>query len=306
MVDYYYLFAALNSLVAFYWLSFLSLTYDVTTEKNRLRFLSLNMIFFQMAGLVGPALAGWIIARSTDLSGYTTVFLIALIMFIITMIGSFFIRIERPKRGKYHLKLIGLVMRRNPAWVRSLWAWFVLGTNQGLMMFLPNILLLAAFGQEDLVGYMNVLFLSIAMMTSYIMSRIGVHDKTRRYIAIAVCGIVLSTTFILWDISLWTVLFMMIIYNLSHPIQIVAFDAYQYNLINTLPLKGSLKEETIVVRELFVHWGRNVSILLLIFFVPDLSSIWLPWIVFASALLQLSMIWLVTGEKVEKNVKPLV
>jgi YQGE family putative transporter len=75
IVDYYMLFALFNGIAGcFYWTGYLTLMYDVSTSINRIRFLAINMIMFTGAGLVGPALAGFIISRSAGLQGYIIIF----------------------------------------------------------------------------------------------------------------------------------------------------------------------------------------------------------------------------------------
>ncbi len=146
VVEYYFLFAIFNGTAgAFYWLGYLTLMYDVSTDRNRIRYLGLNSITFNSAGMAGPALAGFIIAMNQDLSGYIIVFTLALVMFVFTTIGSFKLRTDPTHHKTYYLKMMGLLMHKNHLFFKGLLGWTVVGMLQGTMLFLPNILLYPAF-----------------------------------------------------------------------------------------------------------------------------------------------------------------
>ena len=87
--QYYIIFALLNGIAGgFYWTGYLVLQYDVSTERNRIRYLAINTITFNLAGLAGPALAGLIIHQMDGLQGYIFIFVIAFIMFVLAAIIS--------------------------------------------------------------------------------------------------------------------------------------------------------------------------------------------------------------------------
>jgi YQGE family putative transporter len=66
-----------------------------------------------------------------------------------------------------------------------------------------------------------------------------------------------------------------------------------FELIAKLPLKGELKVEGVVVRELFINPGRVISILALVVFSGDFNGSSIPWILFGATLTQFFIIWLV-------------
>src|SRR5690554_2144702 len=128
VVDYFYIFAVFGGIAnAFYWLGYLTLMYDVSTDQNRIRYLGLNSISFHAAGMAGPALAGFVITQYAGLSGYITVFTFAFIMFVLTTIGSFQLKVDGTHHKAYYLKLMGILMRKNKDFTKGLLGWFVVG-----------------------------------------------------------------------------------------------------------------------------------------------------------------------------------
>jgi MFS transporter, YQGE family, putative transporter len=294
VVNYYILFAVLNGFSSgLYWTGYQVLMYDVSTEQNRLRFLALNMTFFNAAGLVGPALAGFIIGRSEGLQGYIITFMIAFVMFVAAAVVSLRIKAATSHHKSYYLHMMLLLMRKNRVWFRALCGFFIMGMLQGLMLFLPNILLFRTVGREDWVGYLGVLFSGLLILSGYIISRKAKEEAGRRYMLISTTGVVLGAAFLLLDVSFWTVAAFMVLFSLFNPLMMNTLTTFYYRIISMLPLRGQLRQEAVVVREVFINVGRILAITLLLLFAHDLDSIWLPIVLLASALLQYGIYFLV-------------
>ncbi|UVI28572.1 MFS transporter [Paenibacillus spongiae] len=291
VVNYYVLFAIFNGLSSgLYWSGFLVLQYDVSTDTNRIRYLAINMIVFNFAGLVGPALAGYVIQRSSGLQGYIFIFILAFLMFLIAAVVSFRIRTVDTHHRAYHLNLMGLVMRKNRRWFKGLIAFFVLGLFQGVMLFLPGILLYGAVGREDWVGYLGVFFSALTVATGYVISRKARQENVRKYMLASSTGTLLGASFLLIEVQLWSVLIFMILFSICNPLAINTLTSYYYRLMGTLPLKGQLREESVAMREVFLNTGRVISIASLIILSQDLQSYWLPVVLVGSAALQYTLL----------------
>lgn len=293
VVDYYVLFAILNGIAgAFYWLGYLTLIYDVSTEENRIRYLGLNSIAFNLAGLAGPAIAGTIIGFSDGLSGYMIVFTIAFVMFVVTTIGSFRLKTAGSRHKTYYLRFMPLLFKRDSSFREGLFGWFFIGMFQGLMLLLPNILLFSVLEKEQLVGYMGAAFLGLTVLTSYVLSRHGRSDKARAYIIIAATGFTIGCLLLLTGYTTWTVISFMALYYICAPLQMNSYSAYHYGLVARLPLKGNLRIETIVGRETFINLGRVISIFILIVFSEGVGSTWMALVLLAAALMQYNFVWI--------------
>lgn len=294
VAEWYMLFAIFQGMASgFYWTGYLVLQYDVSTENNRIRFLAINMIVFNGAGLVGPALAGFIIRMNDGLQGYIFTFIIALIMFVLASVISFRIPTVPLHHRTYRLNLMGIVMRKNAVWVKGLAAFFVLGIFQGIMLFLPNILLYQTVGREDWVGYFGVFFASLTVATGYVISRKAKKEQVRKYVLFSTTGILCGAVFMLYDVTTWTVVMFMVMFSICNPLAVNTLTSYYYRLIGTLPLKGQLKVESVVMREAFLNTGRILSITLLLCFSKNLDSIWLPIVLTGTASMQYVLFWLI-------------
>lgn len=292
LVEYYVAFAIFSGLAgAFYWVGYLTLMYDVSTEQNRIRYLAFNMIFFTAATLAGPALAGFIIRMKEGLSGYTIVFSIAFCMFLLAAFISMKVKASSGHHRVYYLKLTGLIMKKERDWFKALLGFFGMGLLQGTMLFLPNILLFKVMPREDIVGYLGVLYSSLSIVMGMFISKYADQSKSRLYLIVSTVGYLVGVSFLLGNITVWTVVGFMILYSIFSPLQGNTMTGYYYGLIAKLPLKGELKVESMVVRETFLNLGRIISIFCLISFGSDLDGGMIPWILMIASLTQLACVW---------------
>ncbi|UQZ86048.1 Major Facilitator Superfamily protein [Paenibacillus konkukensis] len=293
VVDYYVLFAIFGGVAgSFYWAGYLTLMYDVSTERNRIRYLAINMMVFTLAGLIGPALAGFIIRENEGLQGYTIVFSIAFFMFLIATLGSFKIKTKASHHKAYYLKFVGLLMNKNKRWFKSLLGFLTMGLFQGIMLFLPNILLFQIVGREDLVGYLGVLYATLSILTGIVLTKYGREERARKFLVISTIGYVAGTLFILWKLTLVTVVAFMVLYSICSPLQGNTITSFYFRLIGALPLKGQLRVESVVMRETFLNCGRVISILALILITEYSGNELLPWVLFAASITQIGIVWL--------------
>ena len=302
VAQYYIWFAIFNGVAAgFYWTGYLVIQYDVSTEANRIRFLAINMVVFNASGLAGPALAGFIIQRSEGLQGYIIIFSLAFIMFLIAAFVSFRIPMVASHHKAYYLKFMGLVMNKNRRWLKALYSFFVLGLFQGIMLFLPNIMLYQTVGREDWVGYLGVFFSSLTVATGYVISRKAQKEQVRKYVLFSTTGVVIGSALLLFQVAFWSVAVFMILFSICNPLAVNTLTSYYYRLIGTLPLKGQLRVESVVMREIFLNSGRVISISALIFLAADLQSIWMPVVLFTTAALQYLSVMLIKEKQLAEQ-----
>ena len=302
--QYYIIFAIINGIAGgFYWTGYLILQYDVSTDQNRIRYLAINMITFNSAGLLGPFIAGIIIQQMSGFKGYISIFIIAFIMFVAAAVISFRIKANISHHKAYYLKYMGLVMKKHKTYVLGLFIFLFLGCFQGIMLFLPNIILFQALGREDFVGYFTVLFSAIIVITGFVISRKAEKDKTKKYILYATTGVTLGAALLLININLVTVVIFMAIHSICNPLMLNSITSYFYRIMGKLPLKGQLKIESVVAREFFINGGRCIGITILIIFANDLTSLWLPIIIVAMAAMQFFILLCIPNSEASYEVK---
>jgi YQGE family putative transporter len=297
VADYYAAFAVFSGVAGgFYWIGFWTLLYDVSTETNRIRFVGLNTAVSTIFSLAGPVAAGAVFSFFGDL-GYMIVFGVGFAVFLITALLSFRIHAAPARRTKYYLRHAGFLLRSHIPWRKALYGNVVIGMMQGVLMFLPQILLYHVLKQEDRVSYLSAVLSGLSIAVSYLFSRLARSEKVRRYILLSSLGYLFGALLLLIDLSLFTVIGFMVLHTICNPIKSNAFDAYFYKLIGTLPMKGKLRTEAMVVRELCWNVGRIAVVLLLIVLADDLSAPWLPWVIIQTSAVQFVLLFFVEKER---------
>lgn len=291
---YYGWFALFNGIaLGLYWTGYLVLMYDVSTERNRARFLGVNMIVFNFAGLAGPAVSGIIISLFEGLRGYIVTFSIACFMFALATVCSFRIARLVTRRKAYLLNLSGAIMKRMPSWIGALASFFILGLFQGTMLYFPNILLYRTFGREDTVGLLTLFFSLLTVLTGVYLSRRKNRSSVRRDLLISSAAVSVAAVLLLVMTGSVSVLLFMTLFSLFFPGAVNTLSSYYYSLMGDLPLRGQFRIESIVVREFCVNAGRVASIALSIVVATNPESPAIAVILVVTALMQVLTVWCV-------------
>ncbi|WP_166238639.1 MFS transporter [Paenibacillus turpanensis] len=285
MVQYFVVFAILRGVSnAFYWLGHFTMIYDVTNNENRHRYLGFNLIVTNAAMLAGPSVSGLMIGMFDGLQGYTIIYTLAFVMFLVSTLISLKMKPVPAQHKTYYLKYTWQMIRKYPQFGRSLFGWFILGFPQGIMSYIPAILLYQAIPKESFVGYINVGFTALTMIASYGMAKTATEERTKLYLLIAAWAVVLSALPLTLGMTLWTVILFMVIYSLSKPLQTNSYTAHYYKMSSALPLKENFKIEAVVTRETSINMGRASGIVVFMLFSSQMDGAFMAWVlVFAMA-----------------------
>jgi YQGE family putative transporter len=296
---YYVLFAIVHGLVmGFYWTGYTTLMYDVSNSHNRIRFLAINMTVFTLGSLSGPVIAGYLIYVQEGLLGYTIVFTIAMILFVIATIISLRISsLHLPKQPLLVMKTLKLLIKHQ-IWQKLLVSFLIIGLFQGLMTFLPNIMLYRFVPREDLIGYLGMLYSSTTIAVSMVVSRIAQPHQAKIYIFIGGSLALIGAVQLWIHVSLISLIIFMILYSTSAPLIWNALTSNYFGVVSRLPLHGNLRVESIILREVGLNTGRLIALTGLLFYVTDLDSRQLPSILICIAIVQFVIVRLVTIGKI--------
>ncbi|WP_127586529.1 MFS transporter [Paenibacillus koleovorans] len=300
MLDYVYGFAWFQAVAqSFYLTGYLTLMFDVSDDSNRVRYLSLNYMTITSVNLVGPAAAGWIITEIGGLEGYRMIFLLGFALFTVAAGLSFLFKLRPNRRKTFYAGHMAAVIRKNRPFAKSLWSFFIFSLLAGIMMFLPQLLLYAVLGQEDLVGYYTMGFALVGVLSSLTMSRYGNSVSMRTYILAGSFIFLLGASLLFGGLSNWSVLVFLCCYTVGNALQGSALNAHYYKLINGLPLRGELRIEAIVAREPLVNLGRIVAIGAMLVFAEDMHARLFPLVLVLVSAMQFASVWFVKSSKAE-------
>lgn len=259
--DFLWLLGALLGIGwGFYWLAFNVLTFEITEPETRDFFNGYMGVLSSGAGMLGPISAGFIISRLHQSFGYTVVFGISLSLFSFAVLLSFLLK-RRPAHGKYCFIRILQERKNNFNWRLITYAHFFQGIREGTFAFVISILVFIQTGSEFALGGYGLLHSGIAFIAYYCASRL-IKPRIRKK-AILIGGILLylAVLFITMKVTYGRLLIYASIIGIAYPILLVPYQSLSYDVIGRAWKAAEMRIEYIVVREIFVHFGRFVSIL---------------------------------------------
>jgi MFS transporter, YQGE family, putative transporter len=244
----------------FYWLAFNVLTFEITEPETRDFFNGFFGILTSMAGMIGPIAAGYIISSFANTRGYTLIFSISLVLFIIAVILSFFLH-RRPADGNYLFLRILKERRYNQNWRLITNAHFFQGLREGTFVFVISVLVYITSKSELALGKFGFVNSLTSFIAYYVVSRLMKRKYRKKAI---LCGGLLlygAVFLIVFHISYPRLILYAITIAIAYPLLLVPYSSLTFDVIGRSWKSAEMRIEYIVVRELFLNAGRIVSIL---------------------------------------------
>lgn len=244
----------------FYWLAYNVLTFEITEPETRDFFNGFLGILSSTGGMIGPIAAGIIITRFEKFTGYSIVFGLSLALFALAVFLSFSLK-PRPAHGKYCFKRILEERKQNENWRLITNAHFCQGLREGTFLFVISVLVYISTGSEMALGTFGLINSGISFIAYYAASRLIKKGDRKKAILIGGILLYLSVLLIVWDVNYVKLLMYAGIIAVAYPILLVPYMSTTYDVIGTGWKAAEMRIEYIVVREIYINFGRIVSIL---------------------------------------------
>lgn len=258
--DYIFLIGGLlGAGYGLYWLSFNLLTFEITEPETRDFFNGFLGLLTSFSGMIGPIVAGYIIAHMKKWDGYTFVFFLSLTLFTIAVVVSFFLT-KRECEGQYELIKVIKERECNKNWARITRAHFCQGLREGTFLFVVSIYVYLATGSELALGKYGLVNSAVSFICYYIVAR--TLKKQWRKQAILVGGTILyaSVFLIIFDVTYVKLLIYAACIAVAYPILLVPYGSMTYDVIGRAKNAREWRVEYVVVRELWLNGGRICSV----------------------------------------------
>ncbi|MGG3470011.1 MFS transporter [Neobacillus pocheonensis] len=244
----------------FYWLAYNVLTFEITEPETRDFFNGFLGILSSIGGMIGPIASGIIITRFEKFTGYTIVFGLSLGLFALAVLMSFSLK-PRPANGRYCFKRILEERKLNENWRLITNAHFFQGLREGTFLFVISVFVYLSTGSEMALGTFGLLNSGISFIAYFLASRLI--KKSQRKKAILIGGIILyaAVIIVVWDVSYAKLLIYAGMIAIAYPLLLVPYMSTTYDVIGIGWKAAEMRIEYIVVREIFLNFGRIVSIL---------------------------------------------
>lgn len=265
----------------FYWLAYNVLTFEITEPETRDFFNGFLGGLESLGGMVGPLIAGFIIAKLPTEIGYTTIFSVSLSLFIVAVISSFFLK-RREASGKFELKEVFIETKTNRNWSNLIYAHIFQGIREGIFVFVISIWVFLMTQSELALGVFNLTLSFMSLIFYFLMTKVLNEKKRKKAILIGSFIISFSVYIILFDLSFIHLVIYAIVIGIGYPIINVAYNSMTYDVIGTNKFAKTLRIEYVVALEIFVNIGRIISVSIFIiaitFFQNEVAIPFLLWL----------------------------
>jgi len=259
--------------LALYWPAHHLLIYRLTGASTRAQFTALSGFLMTLSGMVVPPVAGILVASAGVDWGYRTLFGGSLLLFAASIAASLkhgslpvvprgFMLIEASKRALQH-----------PLWGRSIAMHILLGIREGLLIFLPSLLVFIASGSEGALGSYTLLVNLLSTSAFYAAG--WVYRGRIRALPLSIAaGVLTVAPLLLWlDNGLTSLLLFSAAGALATPFLSVAFGTQAVDLMQSDPVSREQPQEYQTLREMTVIGGRCLTIAAFVWLAPQPDSL---------------------------------
>lgn len=260
----------LGTATGFYYLGSGVLSYDLTSDGNTEYYTGVQGTVAGMDNMIAPFIAGWIIVSVPKLTGYRIIFTVSLVLFAATTWISRYLY-NRPSSGEFS-PLILMQPNFNPHWKPVMVTHFLNGVRGGSLAFLVGVMVYISTGTELGLGTFALVTSIIGLISTYLVGKQVERTARARFMRTGVRWMTLSTL-ILAAIpgTVGLILFGLIeaafasFYN-------IPFSALQFEIMDGDKAHHEHRVEYITVRELPLNFGRLVSVIIFLLFVPYIKE----------------------------------
>ncbi|MNW29842.1 Major Facilitator Superfamily protein [compost metagenome] len=253
----------LGAALGLFWLAFNVVYFEVTDRDSRDKFNGWVGLLGSFAGIVGPLLSAWIIAKMSDDTGYRVIFTISLGIYVGGVVLSFFLK-KRKVEGTYHW----LEPVRRLRGERS-WRWLSLGliaqgVREGVYSFLLILMVYVVTNQEWKLGQFSLITSAVSLFSFW---AVGKWLKPQFRTSGMLLGAVLLVAVmcpLLWKMNYSVLLLAGAGTALFIPLYIIPMISLGFDLMAVSGEDVKLRVELVVLRELSLMTGRLVGTLIFI------------------------------------------
>ncbi|WP_413376844.1 MFS transporter [Paenibacillus taichungensis] len=265
-----------------FWIAFNVVYFEVTDRENRDLFNGWVGLLGSMTGIIGPWFSGLIISRMVDNSGYRLIFTVSLVIYVIAVVFSFFLK-KREVSGTYRWsEPWRQLSAKDSAWRPLGMGLFAQGVREGVFAFLIALLVYVATKQEYKLGQFSLITSAVALVSYWAAGKwFKPQYRSRGMLAGAVLLFIVLIP-LLWQVSYGTLLIMGIGSALSMPLYILPMISAGFDLMGTSGENVEKRVELVVLRELCLMVGRLFGLAVFILTVmngPSLRT--LTWLIVA-------------------------
>lgn len=261
VTNYIYFLGILFGIASgFYWLSFNVLSFDFTSIHNRDTFNGLYGFTAGISNAVGPLAAAYIIEHNKNTTGYTIVFVISLILFIVLILISLLLKSKHYGETLYFKKIF---IQHNNQWKKLRKAKVAWGLRDVVILFLISILIYQSTKSELSLGKLTFFSYIISSVAYITQQKIIKPSKRKLSLYLGASFMFIAVISLIIKIDYWPLVIYVTLDALFAPFFIVPMSSATFNLLSESH-EENMRIEYIISNEFSLNTGRIISITILL------------------------------------------
>ncbi|MCZ8519392.1 MULTISPECIES: MFS transporter [Paenibacillus] len=238
-----------------FWIAFNVVYFEVTDPDNRDKFNGWAGLIGSFVGMVAPWISGFLIVRLQAAQGYRLIFSLSLIVFLIGVVVSFFLK-KRKASGTYEWLLTWRCLRRDAVWRTIGLALVAQGMREGVFGFMIGLLVYVHTGSEMSLGNFSLITSAVALLSFLAAGRMLKPRYRHTAMLIGAAMLVLIILPFFWKVNFTTLLVFGIGAAIFFPLYGIPMTSMVFDRIGSDEESARRREEYIVLRELALNGGR--------------------------------------------------
>jgi YQGE family putative transporter len=269
----------LGCALGLFWLAFNVVYFEVTDRDNRDLFNGWVGLLGSMTGIIGPWFSGFVISRMADNTGYRLIFTVSLVIYIIAVVFSFFLK-KRKVSGTYRWsEPVRQLSASQSPWRPLAMGLFAQGVREGVFAFLIALLVYLATAQEYKLGQFSLITSAVALVCYWAAGKWFKPNYRSKGMLTGSILLLLVLLPLLWKVNYGTLLFMGIGSAAAMPLYILPMISAGFDMMGTSGENVEKRVELVVLRELCLMTGRLFGLIIFLIAVINAPSqqvlIWL-------------------------------
>lgn len=263
-----------------FWIAFNVVYFEITDRENRDLFNGWVGLLGSMTGIIGPWFSGLIITRMTDNTGYRLIFTVSLVIYVIAVVFSFFLK-KRKVSGTYRWSEPWIQLsKRDSPWRTLGLGLFAQGAREGVFAFLIALLVYLATAQEYKLGQFSLITSAVALVSYWAAGKWYKPQYRSKGMFIGALILLIVLLPLLWKVTYGTLLIMGIGSAVAMPLYVLPMISAGFDMMGTSGENVEKRVELVVLRELCLMLGRLCGLSIFIVTVLNAPSLrMLTWLI---------------------------
>ncbi|WP_338592930.1 MFS transporter [Paenibacillus sp. Y5S-9] len=263
-----------------FWIAFNVVYFEITDRENRDLFNGWVGLLGSMTGIIGPWFSGLIITRMTDNTGYRLIFTVSLVIYVIAVVFSFFLK-KRKVSGTYRWSEPWIQLsKRDSPWRTLGLGLFAQGAREGVFAFLIALLVYLATAQEYKLGQFSLITSAVALVSYWAAGKWFKPQYRSKGMFIGALILLVVLLPLLWKVTYGTLLIMGIGSAVAMPLYVLPMISAGFDMMGTSGENVEKRVELVVLRELCLMLGRLCGLVIFIVTVLNAPSLhMLTWLI---------------------------